>query len=120
MNKKTRFLDSIIKISVGLFFLVSISIILTAYSSKANANSSISGASLFKSKGCIACHTINGKGGKVGPNLSHIGSNNLSYHWMKEQLADPAAHFRSNIMPSYGSMPPAKIKILVNYLESLK
>jgi cbb3-type cytochrome oxidase cytochrome c subunit len=129
MNKKTKFLSfimtisggliSLVSISIILVILVSISIILAGYSSKANANS-IGGASLFKSEGCIACHTIDGKGGKVGPDLSYIGSNNLSYHWMKEQLVDPAAHFRSNIMPSYKSMPLAKIDILVNYLESLK
>jgi cytochrome c551/c552 len=119
MNKETKFLDFMIIIPLSLFFLLSIFII-TGYSSKAFASASVSGASLFKSEGCIACHIINGKGGKVGPNLSHIGSNNLSYHWMKKQLIDPAAHFRSNIMPSFGNIPPAKIKILVSYLESLK
>ncbi|MHB1692385.1 MAG: c-type cytochrome [bacterium] len=127
MNKKTKFLSFMMTISGGLIslvstsiILVSISIILAGCSSKANVNSSISGISLFKSKGCIACHTIDGKGGKVGPNLSYIGSNNLSHHWMKEQLVHPAAHFRSNIMPSYKSVPLAKIDVLVSYLESLK
>ncbi|MHB1664662.1 MAG: c-type cytochrome [bacterium] len=130
MNKKTKFLSfmmtisggliSLVSISVILVILVSISIILAGYSSRADANSSTGGASLFKSKGCIACHTIDGKGGKVGPNLSYIGSNNLSHHWMKEQLVHPAAHFRSNIMPSYKSVPLAKIDVLVSYLESLK
>ncbi len=122
MNTKTKFFGSttITFLSLCLFFLVSIFIALAVCSSEAFANSSINGASLFKSEGCIACHTINGKGGKVGPNLSHIGANNLSYRWMKKQLTDPAAHFRNNIMPPFKSMPPAQINMLVNYLESLK
>ena len=30
-----------------------------------------SGSSLFGSEGCIACHTINGNGGQVGPSFSY-------------------------------------------------
>ncbi len=39
-----------------------------------NAVFAISGRAVFKSKGCINCHTINGAGGKAGPNLSNIGA----------------------------------------------
>src|SRR5512135_269103 len=32
------------------------------------------GERLFVLRGCQGCHTVNGVGGKVGPDLSHIGS----------------------------------------------
>ncbi|MHB8232376.1 MAG: c-type cytochrome [bacterium] len=90
-----------------------------------------SGASLFKPEGCIACHSINGVGGKVGPNLSHIGSQR-SLSWLKTQIVTPGAHFASGsmvtingksfmaIMPNHKSMPASKVNALAEYLESLK
>ncbi|MHB1680270.1 MAG: c-type cytochrome [bacterium] len=90
-----------------------------------------SGHSLFSSDGCIACHTINGNGGSVGPNLSHIGSQR-SLSWIKTQIVTPSAHFAPGsmatingksymaIMPSHKNLPKSQINILANYLESLK
>jgi len=98
-------------------------------------NSSIafasSGASLFSSDGCIACHTINGNGGAVGPNLSHVGSQR-SLSWIKTQIVNPSAHFASGstvtingksfmaIMPNHKNMPKSQVNALASYLESLK
>ena len=90
-----------------------------------------SGASLFSSEGCIACHTINGNGGKVGPNLSSIGSQR-SLSWIKTQIVNPGAHFAPGstvtlngksymaIMPNHKNMPASKVNALASYLESLK
>ncbi len=90
-----------------------------------------SGASLFSSEGCIACHTINGEGGSVGPNLSHVGSKR-SLSWIKTQIINPSAHFASGssvtingksymaIMPSHRHMPASQVNTLAEYLGSLK
>ena len=90
-----------------------------------------SGSSLFGSEGCIACHTIDGNGGQVGPNLSHIGSQR-SLSWIKTQIVNPGAHFASGsavtingksymaIMPNHKNMPASKVNTIAQYLESLK
>ncbi len=90
-----------------------------------------SGPSLFSSDGCIACHTINGNGGSVGPNLSSVGSKR-SLAWIKTQIINPSAHFAPGsmvtingksfmaIMPSHKNLPKSQVDTLANYLESLK
>ncbi|MHB8232302.1 MAG: c-type cytochrome [bacterium] len=85
-----------------------------------------SGKSLFASENCVGCHTINGSGGSVGPDLSHVGSHR-SLAWIKKQITDPAAHFASGsmdgsspaIMPAT-AMSNADLNALAGYLESLK
>ena len=50
------------------------------------------GMRLFEKDNCIACHRINGIGGKGGPNLSHIGKTK-SLSWIESQIVDPKVHF---------------------------
>ncbi len=38
---------------------------------------------------CFACHTIDGKGGNVGPNLSKEGLLKHSVKWIEVQIATP-------------------------------
>ncbi len=90
-----------------------------------------SGPALFRSQGCIACHTIDGQGGQVGPNLSHVGLQR-SLSWIKTQIVTPGRHFAPGsqasingqsfmaIMPNHKNMPASDVNILANYLESLK
>jgi ubiquinol-cytochrome c reductase cytochrome b subunit len=78
------------------------------------------GKSLFDSQGCIGCHTVEGKGGSVGPNLSDVGSKGLSKQWLTVQLKDPKKHDPSTVMPSFSSLSAQDISALVAYLESLK
>ena len=89
------------------------------------------GYALFRYEGCIMCHTINGQGGMMGPDLSHIGSIR-SFSWIATQIADPSAHFKRGsvvtlngikyavIMPHFKNMPSEDIGILAKYLSSLK
>ncbi len=78
------------------------------------------GKSVFSSEGCIGCHTIDGKGGKVGPDLSGIGSKGLSKEWLLTQLKDPKKHDPDTVMPSFSSVSSEQLDSLVAYLESLK
>jgi ubiquinol-cytochrome c reductase cytochrome b subunit len=78
------------------------------------------GESLFSSESCIGCHTVDGKGGKVGPNLSDIGNEGKSDKWLTVQIKDPKSHDPDTIMPSFSSLSAQKIEALVAYLHSLK
>ncbi len=89
------------------------------------------GPQLFVSDGCITCHKINGKGGSIGPNLSHVGSQR-TLAWIKTQIVTPSAHFASGsmvtingksfmaIMPNHRSMPQSQLDTIAKYLEGLK
>lgn len=52
---------------------------------------------------CLDCHTINGAGGSVGPDLSAFGKQNKSVAYLESNpyIADPAK-YRNDIMPAYG------------------
>ncbi len=78
------------------------------------------GAKLFRQSQCIECHTIKGKGGAVGPNLTSVGSRR-SRDWIVQQIKDPASHKADTVMPSFvGKMPEQDINDLADYLASLK
>jgi len=49
-----------------------------------------SGAKLFRRDGCSKCHLISGEGGRLGPDLSDIGSIR-SPSYLRTAIADPNA-----------------------------
>jgi len=68
---------------------------------------------------CLECHTINGAGGSVGPDLSAFGKQNKSVAYLESYIADPAKH-RNDIMPAYGgSLKPEETHDLAEYAASL-
>ena len=95
------------------------------------------GAKVFASASCVACHTISGTTaqGKVGPNLTHVGSRltiagrslENTPETMKLWIRNPAATKpgegqASNTMPATPEsvMSDADLGALVSYLQSLK
>ncbi len=116
-------------LKIGKLFIAAV--IFTGISALAVSAFAASGPALFRSEGCIACHTIDGHGGSVGPNLSHIGSQR-SLSWIKTQIVTPGAHFASGstvtingksymaIMPNHKNMPASDVNTIAQYLESLK
>jgi mono/diheme cytochrome c family protein len=86
------------------------------------------GAQIFfrhESAQCVRCHSINGFGGEVGPNLANIGAQ-LTREQLVESLVDPNAR----VAPGYGTvsaMPPMghiltrrEMRDVVEFLSSLK
>jgi nitric oxide reductase subunit C len=77
------------------------------------------GRQLYASQGCSGCHTINGVGGKVGPDLSQVGSRR-STGWIEQQIRNPKSHFPDSTMPSFGQLPARDLQDLGAYLAGLK
>ncbi len=77
------------------------------------------GRKLFHSQSCLGCHTVNGQGGDIGPNLSKEGTKGRSQDWLKQQLRDPKSHNPQTAMPPFTQLSDQQIKELVVYLQSL-
>ncbi|GBD08049.1 Cytochrome c oxidase subunit 2 [Candidatus Thermoflexus japonica] len=87
------------------------------------------GYQVFMSKACVGCHTINGTPaqGKVGPNLTHVGSRTTIAAGLLENTPENLARWLDNppaikpgsLMPRLG-LTPEEIQALVAYLSSLK
>lgn len=71
------------------------------------------GQQLFDSQGCVGCHTINGNGGKVGPDLTKVGSKREA-DWLTQWLKNP----KPPMAPT--SLGDSDLKDLVTYLSNLK
>jgi ubiquinol-cytochrome c reductase cytochrome b subunit len=77
------------------------------------------GAELFANQGCVACHTVHGQGGSVGPDLSNIGAQGLSRTWLTQQIRDPKSHDPTTAMPAFGGLSDQQVSHLVDFLEGL-
>ncbi|MBV9603261.1 MAG: cytochrome c oxidase subunit II [Chloroflexi bacterium] len=87
------------------------------------------GAQLFQTRGCSACHTINGTpaDGKVGPNLTHVASRSViagsildnNAPNLRRWLSDPPGIKPGSIMPNLG-LNDHELDVLVAYLQSLQ
>ena len=77
------------------------------------------GAELAGRLGCLACHALNGSGGKLAAPLAGIGAR-LTPRELAITIAYPRQRHPLAKMPSYAFLPPTEQAALVHYLESLK
>ena len=84
--------------------------------SSAAAGDSEAGKALFVSQGCVACHTMAGAGGKVGPDLSNEAKLGRSSQWLIAQISDPAKHNPATKMPPHNNLTPAQLQGLADYI----
>ena len=73
-----------------------------------------SGQDLVKCLNCQGCHTVAGKGGKLGPNLTRVGQR-LAPEAIKKQLVSPPGG-----MPNFAHLKPEELGAVVSYLSGLK
>ncbi len=78
------------------------------------------GDRLFWNNRCKECHTINGKGGSSGPNLTYVGGKR-SRDYIVQQIKDPKSHNPNTDMPSFrDKLSDQEINDLADYLSGLK
>lgn len=82
------------------------------------AQAAVSGQQLFIQK-CAVCHAVNGKGGKIGPELGKISAR-LSAAAIKAQLENPKKANPASPMPSFKTLPKGEMDALLGYLKTLK
>lgn len=81
------------------------------------------GELLFQNKGCIGCHTVNGEGGAVGPNLTDVYSTK-GEDYIRQSVLNPnaviAEGFQPNIMPQNFSelLSDEELGFIVSFLAS--
>ncbi len=101
-----------------------VTVAVTAVLSFAGSAFAKDGQMVFNKNGCVACHVVAGKGGKVGPALDKIGEKGNAY--IRESIVDTnkviAKGYAPNIMPKdYGKkIPKEELDLLVDWLAKMK
>ena len=104
------------KLTIALMFLAVIAIASTLAACSSNSK----GAEVFRREKCLDCHTLKGKGGAVGPNLTMVGSKR-SRDYIIQQIKDPKSHNPRTEMPSFRDrLSDQELSDLADYLSGLK
>lgn len=77
------------------------------------------GAYLFELHGCNACHTVDGHGGDVGPDLSGVALKGFDRDWHVRHLREPASVVEGSRMMSFGHLTDREINDILAYLDTL-
>ena len=72
---------------------------------------------LLDAFGCRACHSIEGRGGEIGPSLDAVGSR-LTAEQIQQQLLAPRSRNEQSIMPSFAQLPAEDLAVLIEFLSS--
>lgn len=84
------------------------------YASMKVIPSTSEGRRLFEQKGCIACHSVGGNGGNIGPALDDVGLRRKP-DWMIQHFRDPQAVSPGSVMPRFG-FTEAEARALTDFL----
>ncbi len=77
-----------------------------------------SGRKLFEEKHCNACHSINGSGGKIAPDLSVVGLQRTR-EWVIQHHRNPRSLVGGSAMPDF-SYSETELSAIAEYLATLQ
>jgi nitric oxide reductase subunit C len=76
------------------------------------------GQLVYQSQGCSNCHSINGIGGTMAPDLTHVGSRH-DHDWLFGHFKDPQKYVKNSAMPPV-ALSDEEIGQLTAYMMTLK
>jgi sulfur oxidation c-type cytochrome SoxX len=74
------------------------------------------GGELFRRSRCVTCHAIEGRGGTLGPELTHVGAK-TSREWLYSWIRDPHRFQPRTLMPRF-RFTEGEARDLATYLSS--
>lgn len=77
------------------------------------------GAAVYKSKGCMNCHSLNGEGGTFGPPHDHIGGK-LTARQIEQYVKDPKSVNPKAMMPPQTELSEKELQEVAKFLAGLK
>ncbi|MDA8239055.1 MAG: c-type cytochrome [Nitrospiraceae bacterium] len=75
------------------------------------------GKELFRSEGCINCHSFKGEGGEMAPDLTSV-TQRRSDEWIRQQIRNSKKHNPDSRMPSFDYLSGRQINAIIRYLKS--
>jgi nitric oxide reductase subunit C len=79
----------------------------------------LTGKNIYNQNRCDLCHMIGGKGGIIGPDLTHVGKSREA-DWLAKQIKEPKSHNPNTQMPAYPQFSDEEVQALVSFLAGLK
>ena len=74
------------------------------------------GGEIFRRSRCVTCHAVNGRGGTLAPELTHVGSK-VSRDWLFTWIRDPQRLQPKTLMPRF-RLGDDEVRDLAAYLAS--
>lgn len=75
------------------------------------------GKRILHQEDCVMCHTFDGQGGDIGPDLSNEAARGRSDAWLLGHFKDPAKYSPGTVMPAFGNLTQAQLNALVALLQ---
>ena len=86
---------------------------------RALAGASLSpAAALVQQENCLACHSLGGTGGTIGPRLEYIGGRRDAA-WISRYVADPEAMSHGSRMPGFSHLSEGQRLMIGEFVVSL-
>lgn len=83
-----------------------------------DARADINAKMLIERKGCLACHTLLGQGGHMGPPLQNTAAWSPPER-MRQYILDPRSVNPKSMMPA-GKLSDDEVNAIVDYLQGFK